>query len=67
MDKWLKKEQVHYNHEPVNFEEMAMSSVGKRLYEKIFKGYTLKQWNKDLIKLGPEVTARIPVRNDWDD
>jgi len=67
MDKWLKKEQVHYDHEPVNSEEMAMSRVGKRLYELIFKGYTLKQWNKDPSELGPEVTARIPVRNDWDD
>jgi UDP-galactopyranose mutase len=56
MDKWLKKEQVHYDHEPVNVEEIAMRCVGKRLYELIFKGYMLKQ-----------VTARIPIRNDWDD
>lgn len=67
MDRWLEKEQVKYDHEPVNSEEMAMSRVGKRLYELIFKGYTYKQWARYPSELGPEVTARIPVRNDWDD
>jgi len=67
MDQWLEKEQVKYDHEPVNSEEMSMSRVGKRLYELIFKGYTYKQWARYPSELGPEVTARIPVRNDWDD
>lgn len=67
MDDWLQNEQIHYDHPPANSEEMALSRVGQRLYELIFKPYTLKQWDKSPVELGPEVTARIPVRNDWDD
>jgi len=67
MDEWLAKEQTKYDHELVNLEEMAKSRVGPRLYELIFKPYTFKQWAKYPEELGPEVTARIPVRNDHDD
>lgn len=68
MDQWLKREQVSYdNRKPINSEEMAMSRVGERLYNLIFKPYTIKQWGKTPRELGPEVTARIPVRNDWND
>ena len=66
MDAWLAKEQVHYDHEPQNSEEMALSRVGPRLYELLFKPYTTKQWAKSPAELGPEVTARIPVRNNHD-
>lgn len=66
MDKWLSQEQVKYDHAPKNSEEMALSRVGKRLYELIFHPYTIKQWNKEPRDLGPEVTARIPVRNNYD-
>ena len=65
MDQWLAKEQVHYD-KPANSEEMALSRVGPRLYELIFKPYTVKQWAKTPAQLDAEVTARIPVRNDWD-
>lgn len=67
MDAWLSEEQQKYDHDPINSEEMAMSRVGERLYNMIFKPYTIKQWAKTPKELGPEVTARIPVRNDWDD
>ncbi|KAG7342607.1 UDP-galactopyranose mutase [Nitzschia inconspicua] len=66
MDQWLAKEQVKYDHEPSNAEEVALSRVGPRLYDLIFKPYTKKQWDRDPKELGPEVTARIPVRNDFD-
>jgi len=66
MDEWLRKEQVKYEHDPSNSEEMAKSRVGERLYELMFKHYTYKQWAKYPEELGPEVTARIPVRNDHD-
>merc|ERR1712238_190060 len=46
--------------------EMALSRVGRRLYELIFHPHTIKQWNKEPKELGPEVTARIPVRNNND-
>jgi len=67
MSKWLENEQTHFEHEPSNSEEMAISRVGTRLYNLIFKPYTFKQWAKYPNELGPEVTARIPVRNDHDD
>jgi UDP-galactopyranose mutase len=66
MDRWLKQEQVTYDHAPTNSEEMALSRVGHRLYELIFHPYTIKQWDKEPRELGPEVTARIPVRNNND-
>jgi len=66
MDKWLQEEQIRFDHEPHNSEEMALSRVGKRLYELIFHPYTIKQWAKEPSELGPEVTARIPVRNNHD-
>ena len=66
MNKWLDQEQVH-NDNPQNSEEMALSRVGRRLYELIFEPYTFKQWAKTPQQLGPSVTARIPVRNNWDD
>jgi UDP-galactopyranose mutase len=47
-------------------EEMAMQRVGKELYEKIFKDYTEKQWNMSARNLDASVTARIPVRNNFD-
>lgn len=65
MDDWLKKEQVQFK-DPQNSEEMALSRVGKRLYELIFHPYTIKQWAKEPKELGPAVTARIPVRNNHD-
>ena len=67
MDRWLEKEQIHYDHEPTNSEEMTLSRVGPRLYDLIFKPYTYKQWARYPTELGPEVTARIPVRNDRND
>lgn len=66
MDKWLATEQEKYPNGPQNSEEMAKARVGTRLYELIFHPYTIKQWAKEPKELGPEVTARIPVRNDYD-
>ena len=72
MDEWLKKEQVKLldedgnERDPLNSEEVALTRVGRRLYEWIFKPYTYKQWNKYPAELGPEVLSRIPVRNNHD-
>lgn len=66
MDKWLSQNQIKYEN-ITNGEEMAKSRVGKVLYEKIFKHYTYKQWKKYPNELAPEVLARIPVRNSFDD
>jgi len=52
---------------PRNAEEMVLSQVGEDLYEKFFKGYTLKQWEIDPKDLAASVTARIPTRTNTDD
>ena len=66
MDAWLKEEQAQFNAPPQNSEEMSLSRVGQRLYETLFKPYTIKQWAKSPAQLAPEVMARIPVRNNRD-
>ena len=65
MNMWLEDNQIKYN-EINNSEEMALSRVGKQLYDKLFKPYTYKQWNKYPDQLKPEVLARIPIKNDFD-
>ena len=67
MNEWLLQEQVQYDHAPVNSEEIALSRVGHRLYDLIFRPYTYKQWAKYPAELGPEVLSRIPVRNNTDE
>jgi UDP-galactopyranose mutase len=52
--------------QPANSEEVALMRVGPTLYEKIFKDYTYKQWEKWPAELAPSVLERIPVRSDWD-
>jgi UDP-galactopyranose mutase len=41
--------------------------VGRDLYEKLFRGYTRKQWALDPSELDSSVIARIPVRTNKDD
>jgi UDP-galactopyranose mutase len=48
-------------------EDVVLSRVGRRLYEKFFRGYTRKQWGIDPSQLDAQVTARIPVRTNRDD
>lgn len=45
----------------------AIARVGERLYEKIFKHYTKKQWDKYPHELDASVTKRIPRRTNTDD
>ena len=65
MDEWLKNNQVKFD-SITNGEEMSLSLVGKTLYEKIFKTYTFKQWDKYPNELKPEILARIPIRKNFD-
>jgi UDP-galactopyranose mutase len=48
-------------------EDVVVSRVGRDLYEKMFRGYTRKQWGLDPSELDASVTARIPVRTNRDD
>lgn len=47
---------------PTNFEEKAISLVGKSLYEAFYFGYTSKQWGVHPSELPPETVTRLPVR-----
>jgi len=66
MRDWVEKQKIQIKL-PKNAEEMVMARMGKFLYEKFFKNYTLKQWGIEAKKLAPEVTARIPIRFNRDD
>lgn len=48
-------------------EDVVLSSVGKDLCDKFFRGYTRKQWGLDLSELSAGVAARIPTRTNDDD
>jgi UDP-galactopyranose mutase len=57
--------------EPVAFtrtsEDAVVAKVGRDLYERFFRGYTRKQWQRDPSELHASVCARIPVRTNTDD
>jgi len=65
MDEWLEANQVK-NDNPKNGREAAVARVGEVLYEKIFKNYTKKQWDKYPEELDASVLNRIPVKNNFD-
>lgn len=48
-------------------EDLVLSSVGRDLCDKFFRGYTRKQWGLELSELSAAVAARIPVRTNNDD
>ena len=45
-----------------NFEDKAISLIGRPLYEALIRGYTAKQWQTDPRLLPPEIIARLPIR-----
>jgi len=47
--------------------DVVLSTVGRELYEAMFRGYTRKQWGLDPSALDRSVTARVPTRTDDDD
>ncbi len=51
---------------PRNSEEVARQRVGDALFEKIFRPYTKKQWQREPRELDAAVLARIPVHTDFD-
>ena len=52
--------------EASNFEEKAISLIGRPLYEAFIKGYTAKQWQTDPTKLSADIITRLPVRYNFD-
>jgi UDP-galactopyranose mutase len=65
VNEWLQKNQVKYN-KINNSEEMAKSRIGNKLYDKLIKDYTFKQWNKYPNELDKSVLERIPIRPNFD-
>ena len=63
---YLEEHRVNVPH-PRNAEEQCLALVGRELYELLFKGYTEKQWGVHPRELAPSVTARIPLRFNWDE
>jgi len=66
MKAWLEANSVSIRH-PANSEESALARVGPKLYEKMFRHYTIKQWSLEPKDLDASVMDRIPVRHNRDD
>ncbi|MDD6327588.1 MAG: UDP-galactopyranose mutase [Eubacteriales bacterium] len=52
--------------EPKNLEEQAIRLVGTDIYEKLIKGYTMKQWGRPCNELPAFIIKRLPVRFTYD-
>ena len=52
---------------PANFEDQALATIGRTLYEAFFKGYTEKQWGVSPRQLPAAILARLPLRFSYDD
>jgi UDP-galactopyranose mutase len=50
---------------PTNFEEQAISQLGRDLYEAFFKYYTIKQWQVDPRQLPAAIFNRLPIRKNY--
>jgi len=66
MQDWLEKNRIPFD-QPQNGEEAVLNKVGEVLYNKMFKHYTKKQWDKYPAELHASVLERIPVRDNYDD
>jgi UDP-galactopyranose mutase len=52
---------------PKNFEEFAISKIGKELYEAFIKGYTEKQWGIKPHLLPASIIKRLPIRKNYNE
>ncbi len=66
MEDWLEANRVRID-SPSNGEEAVLNKIGEYLYEKMFKYYTVKQWDKYPAELDASVLERIPVRTNFED
>lgn len=67
MAEWLEQSRRANPQEVIrNSEDAALARFGSReLYERMFKNYTYKQWEKWPHELEPSVLQRIPIRTDF--
>lgn len=61
VEDFLKQQAVEID-EIKTSKDVALSKVGKDIYEKIFESYTRKQWGIDPSELDTSVISRIPIR-----
>lgn len=66
MEAWLAANRLPIDN-PANSEEVILAQVGVELYEKFFRGYTMKQWRRHPRELDASVCGRIPIRTNRDD
>ena len=66
MKNWLDENRLPID-APKDGREAALNKVGQVLYEKMFRHYTKKQWDKYPEELDASVLDRIPVRTNYDD
>lgn len=66
MESWLEKNRTPIQ-TPQNGRDAVLNKVGSILYEKMFRHYTKKQWDKYPEELNASVLNRIPVRTNTDD
>jgi UDP-galactopyranose mutase len=66
MKKFLSKQTLNIKN-PKNFEELAIKTFGRKIYELLFKNYTIKQWRKDPKLLDLSILKRLPIRYNFDD
>lgn len=66
MRRWLDENRIPIE-VPLNGKEAVLDKVGHELYEKMFRHYTKKQWDKYPEELDASVLNRIPVRTNFDD
>ncbi len=52
---------------PTNLEDWILSQVGREIYEKFIRGYTMKQWQRDPKALPASIIRRLPIRLTFDD
>jgi UDP-galactopyranose mutase len=50
-----------------NFENKAISLVGRKLYEALIRGYSKKQWQADPKVLPASLLSRLPFRKNYDE
>lgn len=67
LKKWVESQHPEIV-DPRNSEESALKRIGSDIiYEKMFKNYTKKQWDRYPAELDASVMERIPVRFDHND
>ena len=64
--KKIKEVRVPCEH-PRNFEEWALSKIGRELYETFIYGYTKKQWMTEPSNLPSSIIQRLPIRLTYDE